>query len=180
MQMESATKSMALAVKRLRTLSNDAVDSRRLPGGIRFRLIGPRLMSTSPLSTPESLTHPSNSKEHDSADVSYIGLSSTPLSLREIFAPYFHLGARIRKHYLSPKVVLRLITGRFVPPFGRSEMYGLQYSMLPANRVRVSEVWKALTATHPVRSTTVQAWPSQNSRPRTWGYNSSAVGKRWK
>jgi phosphatidylinositol glycan class Q protein len=155
-------------------------DSRRLPGGIRFRLIGPRLVATSPLSRPESLTDPPDATEHDPADVSYIDLSSTPLSLREIFAPYFHLGARVRKHYLSPKVVLRLITGRFVPPLGRSEMYGLQYSMLPANRVKVGEVWQALTATNPVRGATVQAWPPPNSRPRTWGYNGSAVSKRWK
>jgi phosphatidylinositol N-acetylglucosaminyltransferase subunit Q len=155
-------------------------DSRRLPGGIRFRLIGPHLVPTLPPSAPRMPGHPSSTAEHDQANVSYIDLSSTSLSLREIFAPYFHLGARVRKHYLSPKVVLRLITGRFVPPLGRSEMYGLQYSMLPPHRVSVGEVWKALTGTDPVKGATAQVWPSQTGRARTWGHNGSAVGKRWR
>jgi phosphatidylinositol glycan class Q protein len=155
-------------------------DSRRLPGGIRFRLLRSRIVPTTLSSTSQPSSHPSTTARHDQVDVSYIDLSSTPLSLREIFAPYFHLGARVRKHYLSPKVVLRLITGRFVPPLGRSEMYGLQYSMLPQHRVRVSEVWKALTGDGPVKSTTAQIWPSQNGRARTSAYNGSAVGKRWK
>lgn len=154
-------------------------DSRRLPGGIRFSLIGPRIGPKSVSSIPQPSTPRSPAAEQDQVDVSYIDLSSTPLSLREIFAPYFHLGARVRKHYFSPKVVLRLITGRFVPPLGRSEMYGLQYSMLPQQRVTVGEVWKALTETDPVRGVT-QAWHSRNGRARTGAYNGSTVGKRWK
>lgn len=151
-------------------------DSKRLPGGIRFSLIDTHIVPTS-----QPPNHPSDAAaEHTRADVSYIYLSSTPLSLREIFAPYFHLGARVRKHYLSPKVVLRLITGRFVPPLGRSEMYGLQYSMLPQQRVTVSEVWKALTGNDSAKGTAPQIWPSQNGRARTWGYNSATAGKRWR
>ena len=155
-------------------------DSKRLPGGIRFSLIGSRTVLTSLDSTLTQLSQEHATAEHDQADVSYIDLSSTPLSLREIFAPYFHLGARVRKHYLSPKVVLRLITGRFVPPLGRSEMYGLQYSMLPQHRVLVGEVWRALTGDDPVKGKTVPIWPSQNGSGRHWGHNGSAIGKRWK
>ena len=76
--------------------------------------------------------------------ISYIHLSSTPLPLRLIFAQYFHLAARIRKHYLSPRVVFSFVTGRSVPPLGRGEMYGLQYSMLPRERVGVGAVWRGL------------------------------------
>ena len=31
-----------------------------------------------------------------------------------------------------------------MPPLGREEMYGLQYSVLPRERVRIGEVWKQL------------------------------------
>jgi phosphatidylinositol glycan class Q protein len=154
-------------------------DSRRLPGGIRFSLLRSRVVPNTLSSTSQPSSHSPTAAPHDQADVAYIDLSSTPLSLREIFAPYFHLGARVRKHYLSPKVVLRLITGRFVPPLGRSEMYGLQYSMLPQHRVRVSEVWKALTGDGPVKGTKAQIRPSQG-RARAPAYNGSAVGKKWK
>ena len=122
-------------------------DSKRLPGGVRFTLhsdlpsagspwqsqlvSGPTIRNMSPDLSP-------------SGSVSYINLSSVPLSLHQIFAQYSHIASRIRKHYLSPKVVFRLVTGRFVPPLGRGEMYGLQYSMLPRNRVSVGEVWRGL------------------------------------
>ncbi|RMZ84358.1 hypothetical protein DV738_g745, partial [Chaetothyriales sp. CBS 135597] len=81
-----------------------------------------------------------------SSDCSYITLYSTPLSFREIFEQYSQLGNRIRKHYLSPKVVFRLLTGRLVPPLGREEMYCLQYSVLPRERVSIGEVWAQLNA----------------------------------
>ncbi len=96
-------------------------DSKRLPGGIHFELLPPAGGSTS-----------------------HIILSSHPLSVRQIFEQYFLLGSRIRKHYLSPKVLFRLLTGRFVPPLGRDEMYGLQYSVLPRERVGLAEVWRIL------------------------------------
>lgn len=70
---------------------------------------------------------------------------SIPLSLRAMFNQYFQLGHRIRKHYLSPRVVLCLVTGRFVPPIHRKSLYSLQYSMLPARRASILEVWQRLT-----------------------------------
>lgn len=57
---------------------------------------------------------------------------------------YFQLGNRIRKHYVSPGVILCLITGRFVPPIHRKNLYSLQYSMLPAQRVGIQALWKLL------------------------------------
>jgi phosphatidylinositol N-acetylglucosaminyltransferase subunit Q len=57
---------------------------------------------------------------------------------------YFQLGNRIRKHYVSPGVILCLITGRFVPPIHRKNLYSLQYSMLPAQRVGIYDLWKSL------------------------------------
>jgi hypothetical protein len=68
-----------------------------------------------------------------------------PLPLRSMFDQYFQLGYRIRKHYLSPQVILCLATGRFVPPIHRRNLYSLQYSMLPARRAGIMEVWARLT-----------------------------------
>ena len=62
-----------------------------------------------------------------------------------MFQPYFELGDRIRKHYFSPSVLLCLVSGQFVPPIHRSNLYSLQYSMLPATRTSVGELWKKLT-----------------------------------
>ena len=70
---------------------------------------------------------------------------SVPLSLRAMFDQYFQLGQRIRKHYLSPGVLLCLATGQFLPPVHRKSLYSLQYSMLPARRASIWEVWSRLT-----------------------------------
>ena len=66
-----------------------------------------------------------------------------------MFDQYFQLGHRIRKHYLSPGVLLCLATGQFLPPIHRKSLYSLQYSMLPARRPGVYEVWSRLTEEEP-------------------------------
>jgi len=109
-------------------------DSRRLPGGIYFEL---RDVVQKP-----ALFWDKNSTL---SRISYIYLGSIPLPLRSMFDQYFQLGHRLRKHYLSPRVILCLFRGRFVPPIHRRNMYSLQYSMLPARRMGMSEVWKLLT-----------------------------------
>ena len=134
-------------------------DSRRLPGGIHFEL---ETASPPPMPPPTlpKIDEDTSTESGDSPvdfspprpNTSYITLSSTPLSIRQIFEQYSHLGSRIRKHYLSPKVVFRLLTGRFVPPLGREEMYGLQYSVLPRERVSIGEVWKQLNTKEGVES----------------------------
>jgi phosphatidylinositol N-acetylglucosaminyltransferase subunit Q len=121
-------------------------DSQRLPGGVHFTLhqgVSPAKFA-SRTSSSAGIDEDTDTDLSNTGNVSYINLSSTPLSLREIFAQYSHLASRIRKHYISPEVVFRLVTGRFVPPLGRGEMYGLQYSMLPRKRVGVGEVWRGL------------------------------------
>lgn len=40
------------------------------------------------------------------------------------------------------------MTGKFVPPIHRKSLYSLQYSMLPARRVGVGEVWRMLYGDH--------------------------------
>lgn len=70
---------------------------------------------------------------------------SIPLPLRAMFDQYFQLGHRLRKHYLSPQVIFCLVTGRFVPPIHRRNLYSMQYSMLPARRAGMNEVWSILT-----------------------------------
>lgn len=69
---------------------------------------------------------------------------SVPLSLGAMFQPYFELGDRVRKHYFAPSVLLCLVSGQFVPPIHRRNLYSLQYSMLPAKRASVGELWKRL------------------------------------
>lgn len=62
-----------------------------------------------------------------------------------MFHQFFQMGKRIRKHYLSPGVLLCLLTGKFVPPINRKKLYSLQYSMLPARRAGIREVWGIIT-----------------------------------
>ncbi|KAI5239674.1 Gpi1-domain-containing protein [Aureobasidium subglaciale] len=69
---------------------------------------------------------------------------SVPLPFSETFSQYAQLASRIRKHYLSPSVFLCLLTGQFVPPIHRKSLYSLQYSMLPAKRIPIAELWKKL------------------------------------
>ncbi|KAK4497483.1 hypothetical protein PRZ48_011934 [Zasmidium cellare] len=111
-------------------------DSRRLPGGIRFEL----------QDTPAALISASlSSRQHASAPVSYIKLKSIPLPLSQTFSQYAQLGHRLRKHYISPRVFLCLVSGQFVPPIHRKNLYSLQYSMLPVQRVTIGELWQLLT-----------------------------------
>lgn len=69
-----------------------------------------------------------------------------PLPLSQTFAQYAQLGTRIRKHYLLPRVFLCLVSGQFVPPIHRKNLYSLQYSMLPVQRVSIAEMWRLLTS----------------------------------
>ncbi|KAL8658250.1 MAG: hypothetical protein Q9226_001132 [Calogaya cf. arnoldii] len=108
-------------------------DSRRLPGGICFEL----------QDTPPAVLRCVKSRKIPPC--SYILLKPVPLSLRAMFDQYFQLGYRLRKHYFSPSVVYCLSTGQFVPPLHRKSLYSLQYSMLPARRASIKEVWTRLT-----------------------------------
>ncbi|KAJ5103698.1 N-acetylglucosaminyl transferase component [Penicillium argentinense] len=105
-------------------------DSRRLPGGIRFELKD---------ELDKQAANPASST------VSYIHFESIPLPLRAMFDQYFQLGHRLRKHYLAPRVIFCLVTGRFVPPIHRRNLYSMQYSMLPARRAGMADVWAMLT-----------------------------------
>ena len=130
-------------------------DSKRLPGGIHIRLLSslagppPIILAATGKSKDADEDDGSRSSTDSEAvsppNISYVALSSHPLSLRQIFEQYFQLGSRIRKHYLSATVIFRLLTGRFVPPLSRDEMYGLNYSVLPRNRIGVAEMWRILT-----------------------------------
>jgi len=160
-------------------------DSKRLPGGVHFQLLDTEQFQLPHQDEVDSV----EDREEDVDDeedgqvspttrVAYIQLSSTPLSLRQIFEQYFQLWARIRQHYLSPEVVFRLLTGRFVPPLGRSEMYGLQYSVLPRERATISEVWKILSGTQNAQSG--NAVGSGRNRRGSLDTHGKAIGKQWK
>ena len=68
-----------------------------------------------------------------------------------MFHQYFQMASRIRKHYLSPRVLLCLLTGKFVPPINRKNLYSLQYSMLPARRAGIMEMWQAVNSLPPAK-----------------------------
>jgi phosphatidylinositol N-acetylglucosaminyltransferase subunit Q len=70
-----------------------------------------------------------------------------------MFSQYFQLGTRIKKHYVSAEVLLCLAEGRFIPPIRRENLYGLQYSMLPARRFGIAELWKQLNEVHTSKGT---------------------------
>ena len=87
-----------------------------------------------------------------------------------MFDQYFQLAHRIRKHYLSPSVVLCLVTGRFVPPIHRKNLYSLQYSMLPARRASIVELW--------TRMTEVSSRPLANGNGASKAMNGFGQGRR--
>jgi phosphatidylinositol glycan class Q protein len=169
-------------------------DSKRLPGGLHFQLLetqpieGTRQDKQAPKDINEEGEADHDDEESEESEdsdtgsspmtVAYINLSSTPLSIRQIFEQYFQLWARIRRHYLSPKVMFRLLTGRFVPPLGRNEMYGLQYSALPRDRATVGEVWTSLNETLDKGSSTEKSTaPPHNQSLGVYG---NTIGRRWK
>lgn len=126
-------------------------DPRRLPGGIRFELrdTQDRLKQQLESNTPSSPSQP---------PTSVIYVKPIPLSFTAMFHQYFQMGNRIRKHYLSPRVLFCLITGRFVPPIHRKVLYSLQYSMLPARRAGIMEMWDALNSL-PTKKRPVNIYP---------------------
>ncbi|KAB8532568.1 hypothetical protein FH972_025513 [Carpinus fangiana] len=122
-------------------------DPWRLPGGIRFEL------QETPSFFAKRVSIPIDGTEHVTGTprnpTSCITLKSIPLPLPAMFHEYNQLGSRIRKHYISLRVFLLLATGGFVPPLHRKNLYGLQYSMLPAVRVGIGGLWALLTAVDP-------------------------------
>ncbi|KAK1766488.1 hypothetical protein QBC33DRAFT_453309 [Phialemonium atrogriseum] len=120
-------------------------DPRRLPGGIRFELRDTQ--DNNRLAAVSSPDHPTTSVIH---------LKPIPLSFRAMFHQYFQMAQRIRKHYLSPRVLLCLLTGKFVPPINRKNLYSLQYSMLPARRAGIMEMWEAVNSLPPPKRRAAQ------------------------
>ncbi|KKA27017.1 hypothetical protein TD95_000534 [Thielaviopsis punctulata] len=115
-------------------------DPKRLPGGIRFELCDIKDYY------PDGSSVNVGSDTDTFTPTSIIYLQPVPLSFREMFQQYFHMAQRIRKHYLSLSVLLCLLTGRFVPPIDRKNLYSLQYSMLPTQRAGIWEMWESLTS----------------------------------
>ncbi|KAG8161972.1 hypothetical protein KVR01_007737 [Diaporthe batatas] len=126
-------------------------DPQRLPGGIRFEL-----------RDTQNYRVVHNPAIPDLPSTSVIYLKSIPLTFRAMFHQYFQMAARIRKHYLSPRVLLCLLTGKFVPPINRKNLYSLQYSMLPAKRSGIMEMWAAVNSL--VRNEKRQPIPVINGR----------------
>ncbi|ODA75916.1 hypothetical protein RJ55_08557 [Drechmeria coniospora] len=115
-------------------------DPGRLPGGIQFELRDTHDYRASNTTTTTTTT----TKIPKEPATSVIYLRSIPLSFGAMFHQYSQMANRIRKHYLSPRVLLCLLTGQFVPPIDRKNLYSLQYSMLPARRPTVWEMWRVV------------------------------------
>ncbi|KAK4166575.1 N-acetylglucosaminyl transferase component-domain-containing protein [Cladorrhinum sp. PSN259] len=111
-------------------------------GGIRFELRDTKDFRHAVNDSSSS----SSSSSSTSPSTSVIQLKSIPLNFKAMFHQYFQMGHRIRKHYLSPRVVLALLTGKFVPPLNRKNLYSLQYSMLPARRAGIMDMWDAVNS----------------------------------
>jgi phosphatidylinositol N-acetylglucosaminyltransferase subunit Q len=86
------------------------------------------------------------------APTSSIYLRSVALPFLAMFNEYSQLGNRIRHHYVSLGVIGCLVLGRFVPPIHRKNLYSLQYSMLPAQRISIPALWRLLMAERPLSS----------------------------
>ncbi|KID60827.1 N-acetylglucosaminyl transferase component, partial [Metarhizium hybridum] len=138
-------------------------DVKRLPGGIRFELRDTqdyRVTDTNTINeTPTSIIYLKVSRRqmanYQPARISCQRLKSQsiPLSFSAMFHQYAQMAHRIRKHYLSPRVLLCLLTGRFVPPINRKNLYSLQYSMLPARRATIWDMWRAVNTEIPQKKT---------------------------
>ncbi|SPO04427.1 related to N-acetylglucosaminyl-phosphatidylinositol biosynthetic protein gpi1 [Cephalotrichum gorgonifer] len=130
-------------------------DPARLPGGLRFEL-GRSISSASSSDAPPtsiirlkaSIPNPRPRLSH-SNDRSLTVFQPTPLSFGGMFHQYLNMAHRIRKHYLSPTVLVCLLTGKLVPPIDMKNLYSLQYSMLPAKRPGILEMWSALSSSAP-------------------------------
>jgi phosphatidylinositol glycan class Q protein len=95
-----------------------------------------------------------------------------------MFYQYFQMAHRLRKHYLSPRVLLCLLTGKFVPPINRKNLYSLQYSMLPAKRASITEMWNMLNAS---KQTVKSPGPVFNSEKHVVGNTGlGARSSRWR
>lgn len=128
--------------------------------------------------TPRTLCHVSHQPQSSISRYAFHGSSSCrfgasfnsgfaqpiPLSFTAMFNQYYQMGNRIRKHYLSPRVLFCLVTGRFVPPIHRKNLYSLQYSMLPATRAGIIEMWEALNSL-PAKKRPVKVYPYATNAP---------------
>lgn len=113
-------------------------DFKRVPGGIVYKVL------PSPTDSSTSL----------------ILLQPLPLQFGKMFYQFTLLTTRLRLHYLSFSVVLRLLSGQFVP-IQRSKLYTLLYSKLPARRVNIHDLYKEL-------------FPSSSTKQESYDFVSSS------
>ncbi|CAK7266322.1 pig-Q [Sporothrix epigloea] len=125
-------------------------DPQRLPGGICFELRDNQSCVTHTAAAVAEAHLGASSPSHPSTSVVF--LTPIPLSFKAMFHQYFQMGSRIRKHYLAPRVLFCLLTGKFVPPINRKNLYSLQYVMLPGRRAGIWEMWEALMSLPPLRT----------------------------
>ena len=122
--------------------------SNTAPGAFPISAANSRSTSAINLTDTDLLSDSPSSSEHTTIApvkppiTAYIALQSTPLSIRSMFHEYFQLGGQIRRHYFSGSVVKCLATGTQIPPLHRRNLYSLQYSSLPKQRVGVGELWE--------------------------------------
>lgn len=102
-------------------------DYKRLPGGISF------VLTDNNTKLPESTSSQPTTTSH-------VLLKPLPLPISTMFFQYRLLYSRIKFLYLSTPIILRLVSGQFVP-IQRSQLYSLLYSQLPRKREPVRKTW---------------------------------------
>lgn len=90
----------------------------------------------------EEMKSNNNNNKYD-VMTSYVFLKPLALPFSTMFFQYRLLYSRIRFLYLSFPVILRLLSGQFVP-IQRSQLYSLLYSKLPKERVSLSQLYQEL------------------------------------
>lgn len=106
-------------------------DYKRLPGGVSFVM------------TENSDKAQPNDAQITQSHTTFVLLKPLPLPFSTMFFQYRLLYSRIRFLYLSMPVIMRLLSGQFVP-IQRSQLYSLLYSKLPKNREPVSKTWSEM------------------------------------
>lgn len=118
-------------------------DSKRLPGGIKMEIVSNARtdMDTDTWSSLSRTDTPSPTT--NSTSNSFVMLKPVPLKFSHMFHQYHILSSRLLMHYVSLEVIRRLLTGQFVP-MQRAKLYGLLYSMLPEQRIKIQPLYQQL------------------------------------
>lgn len=130
-------------------------DFKRVPGGIMIQIVENNqntatsaTKSTANSTIPTTDANSTTTTDNFRVKTSFVILKPMPLPLSKMFYQFSLLSLRIRIHYLSFPVIVRLLSGQFVP-IQRSKLYSLLYSKLPSKRISIQQLNKELFSEGP-------------------------------